>query len=90
VLKILWQLADQPELLQGTRDLIKTGQLWSDMVKNPSKPPAPGAEKGYVTARVVQMPPNPVRDAALRYMHDHGERALNSAIEGLLKDLFAS
>ena len=49
-----------------------------------------GAEKGYVTARVVQMPPNPVRDAALRYMHDHGERALNSAIEGLLKDLFAS
>ena len=45
VLKILWQLADQPELLQGTRDLIKTGQLWSDMVKNPSKPPAPGRRR---------------------------------------------
>jgi hypothetical protein len=95
VLNILWQLANQPELLQGTRDLIKKGQLWSDMVKNPSKPPAPGSEKGYVTisSRMMlsgrAMPPNPVQLAALHYMHDHGVRALNHAIEGLLQDLFA-
>jgi hypothetical protein len=88
-LNILWQLANQPELLQGTRDLIKKGQLWSDMVKNPSKPPAPGSEKGYATFLVMQRPPNPVEQAALQYMRDHGAHALNSAIEGLLKDLFA-
>lgn len=90
VLNILWQLANQPDLLQGTRDLNKTGQLWSYMVKNPSKPPAPGAEKGSATFRVVQGPPNLLEQAALHYAHDHGFRALNRAIEGLLQDLFAS
>jgi len=87
VLNILWQLANQPEVLEGTRNLVKKGQRLSDMYKNPSKPPAPGTEKGYVTARMT--PPNPVEQAADRYMHDHGVRALNRAIEGLLKDLFA-
>jgi hypothetical protein len=59
------------------------------MYKNPSKPPAPGSEKASVVGRMVQMPPNLVHEAALRYMHDHGVRALNSAIEGLLQNLFA-
>lgn len=86
-LNILWQLANQPQILQGTRDLIRKGQRWSDMVKNPSKPPAPGTVKRYVTARVV--PPNPVEQAAYRYMDEHGARALNRAIEGLLNELFA-
>lgn len=89
VLNILWQLANQPELLQGTRELMKNGQVWSDMVKNPSKPPAAGSEKSYFTVRVTMMPPNPIEQAALHYMHDHGARGLNSAIEGLLKNLFA-
>jgi hypothetical protein len=35
------------------------------------------------------MPPNLVEQAALRYAHDHGFRALDRAIEGLLQDLFA-
>ncbi|HWG18950.1 MAG TPA: hypothetical protein VG225_00385 [Terracidiphilus sp.] len=89
VLNILWQLANQPDALQGTRDVIKKGQVWSDMYKNPSKPPAPGSERGYARLQVVQRPPNPLDQAALRYMHDHGVRALNHAIEGLLQDLFA-
>src|SRR5271167_2866268 len=70
VLNILWQLANQPELLPSTRDLIKKGQLWSEMIKNPSKPPAPGSEKGFASFQVRQMPPNPVQQAALNYMHD--------------------
>lgn len=87
VLNILWELANQPEALQSARNLIKKGQLFSDMFKNPSKPPAPGSVKGYVTAHV--MPPDPVQQAALHYMHDHSVRALNSAIESLLQNLFA-
>lgn len=86
-LNILWQLGNQPQLLTGTRDLIKSGKRWSDMVKNPSKPPKPGTVKGYVT--IEQAPPNPVAEAAYRYVDEHGARALNRAIEGLLKDLFA-
>ena len=88
VLKMLWQLGNQPELLPGTRELIKKGELWSDMYENPSKPPAPGSEKGYVSVTTRMAPPNPVQEAALRYMKEHGARGLNSAIEGLLKDLF--
>lgn len=86
-INILWQVANQPELLRGTRELTKKGRLMSDMYKNPTKPPAPGSEKSYVTFRVA--PPNPVEQAAVRYMHEHGERGLNSAIEGLLKNLLA-
>lgn len=86
-LNILWELANQPEVLQGTRDQIKKGQLLSDIYKNPSKPPAPGSEKGYISFRMS--PPNPVEQAALHYARDHGVRALNRAIEDLLKDLFA-
>jgi hypothetical protein len=89
VLNILWQLANQPEALQGARGLVKKGQLWSDTYKNPSKPPAPGSEKSYATFGVEQRPPNLIEQAALHYMHDHGARALNSAIESLLQDLFA-
>jgi len=85
---ILWQLANQPEILQGTRDLIKKGQRLSDMYKNPSQPPAPGSQKSYVTFHIA--PPNLVRQAAVRYMNEHGARALNSAIEGLLTDLLTS
>lgn len=88
VLNILWQLGNQPELLSGTREQMKKGELLSDMFKNPSKPPAPGSVRMYLSAQVRMMPPNPVQEAALRYMHDHGVHGLNSAIEGLLKDLF--
>jgi hypothetical protein len=40
----------------------------------------------FGVARVA--PPNPVQQAALHYMRDHGVRALNRAIESLLKNLF--
>jgi hypothetical protein len=87
VLNILWQLGNQPDVLEGTRALIKDGQFLSDQFKNPSKPPAPGSGKSFVSIRSV--PPNPVQQAALRTMRDHGVRALNSAIQGLVQELFA-
>jgi hypothetical protein len=91
VLNILWQLANQPEVLPGTRELVKKGELLSDRIKDPSKPPAPGSEKPHVSAvSVHMMPPNPVQQAALQYMRAHGVRALNRAIEDLLKELFES
>lgn len=87
-LNILSMLVSYPDVLQGARDLIKKDQRFSDMYKNPSKPPAPGTAKGYtmVTARV--MPPNPIEIAARKYIQDHGMRAMNHAVEDLLGDLF--
>lgn len=86
-LNILWQLSTQPEILQGTRDLIKQNQRLSEIYKHPSKPPAPGTEKAYVTIRTV--PPNPIELAANHYMHKHGADAMYRAIVGLVQDLFA-
>jgi len=89
VLSVLWQLGNQPDALQWGRDLTQNGQLMSDTYKNPSKPPEATSVKSYSTFGVFRvMPPNPVRQAAFRYMDDHGVRALNRAIEGLLKSLF--
>lgn len=87
-LNILWQLGNQPELLQNTRKLIGKGQRWSDMVKNPSRPPKPGTGKGYLV--VAKARPNLIQEAAYRYVDEHGARALNRAVEGLLNELFAS
>lgn len=86
VLNVLWHLANQPELLQGTRELMKKGQRMSDIFKNPTKPSTPGSAKFSVSVR--QVPPNPIDIAATQYAHDHGMHALNNAIEDLLKDLF--
>lgn len=86
VLNIVWQLANQPELLPGTRELMKKGQRMSDFYKDPTKPPSRGSATFSVSVR--QAPPNPVDIAAMNYMRDHGVRAFNTAIEGLLKDLF--
>jgi hypothetical protein len=80
-LRVLWQLAWEPEVLQGTRDLLKKGQRMSDFFEDPSK-------TGPGTVSFTQAPPNPVREAGGRYRQDHGARALNNAIERLLKDLF--
>lgn len=85
--RVLWQLASQPQVLEGTRVLIKNGKRWSDEVKNPSKPPAPGTAKGYVSAGLA--PPNPVRQSADRFSDEHGARALNRAQETLIDELFA-
>jgi hypothetical protein len=90
VLNVLWELGNQPGALSSAREMTRKGELMSDMYKNPSKPPAPGSEKAsFAAGRIVQMPPNLVQEAALRYMHNHGVRGLNSAIEGLLQNLFA-
>ena len=89
VLNVLWQLGNEPEVLEGTRELVRKSQLMSDTYKNPAKPPAPGSVESYMTFGVARVaPPNPVQQAALHYMRDHGVRALNRAIESLLKNLF--
>lgn len=87
-LNVLWKLGTDPELLEGTRKQMKSGPLLSDMIKNPLKPPVPGSEKGRVTLRARMLPDNPIEQAAFQYTRIHGTRALNTAIEDLLKDLF--
>jgi len=90
-LDILWNLGNQPDALTGARELVRKGERISDMFKNPSKPPEPGTERSYASFAVLRRETltNPVEAAAMKYMRDHGERALDHAIKDLLADLFA-
>lgn len=86
-LNVFWQLAMQPELLDGAREMIRKGQKLSDLINSPSQPPKPGAEHARVVARMA--PPNPIQQAANRYIRDHGMGSMNHAVEDLLKHLLA-
>jgi hypothetical protein len=87
-IRLLWQLGSTTDDFPAIHTEAEKGVLLSDRLLHPQDPPAPGYQRrAYVTARIA--PPNPIREAAFRYAHDHGAHALNHAIEGLLKDLLA-
>jgi hypothetical protein len=91
-LNTLWIIGNQPDALTGARELVRKGIRLSDEFKNPSKPPEPGTDRSHVSFAVLlrtETLRNPVETVAMRYMRDHGERALDHAIENLLVDLFA-
>jgi hypothetical protein len=83
-IRLLWLLGSTTEDFSGIHTEAQKGVLLSDLIPHPEKPPAPGTEKGYVTARTVSYP---LQQAASRYMGDHGARAFDRAIESLLNDL---
>jgi hypothetical protein len=76
--------------LEGARNLMAKNERLSDMNRNPLRTSAAGSGNGVVSGQLIVMPPNPINQAALRYIHEHGVRDLDRAIEGLLKDLLAS
>ncbi len=83
-IRLLWNLGNLTDDFAGIHEQVQKGVLLSDLFPHPEKPWKPAG--GYMTARVVSYP---VQQAAFRYMHDHGARALDHAIERLLKDLLA-
>jgi hypothetical protein len=85
-IRLVWLLGNSTDDFAGIHSEAQKGVLLSDLIAHPEKPPAPGTATGYMTARIVSFP---VQQAANRYMHDHGARALNNAVEGLLKSLIA-
>jgi hypothetical protein len=86
-IRILWDLANEPENLQRTREQAKKGVLFSDYVKQERlkhQNDGPRTAQGYVTLRVS--PPNPITVAGTRYVQERGEKAMAHAIEQLLSD----
>jgi hypothetical protein len=83
-IRLLWNLGNLTDDFAGIHEQVQKGVLLSDLFPHPEKPWKPAG--GYATVRVVSYP---VQQAAFHYMHDHGVRALDHAIEGLLKDLLA-
>jgi hypothetical protein len=86
-IRLLWLLGSTTDDFAGIHEQVQKGVLLSDLYPHPEKPRAPGTGKAYMTSRIVSFP---VQQAAMRYMHDHGARALDHAIEDLLKNLIAA
>jgi hypothetical protein len=86
-IRLVWLMANNTDDFQGIHAQVQKGVLLSDRFPHPEKPPAPGHEqRSVLVSRFVSYP---VQQAAFCYMHDHGARALDHAIEGLLQDLIA-
>jgi hypothetical protein len=87
-IRLLWQLANNTGDFSAIHAEVQKGVLLSDRIPHPEQPPAPGqVQRSFGVVRMESVS-NPVQQAALRYMHDHGDRAFNRAIEELLKNLF--
>jgi hypothetical protein len=83
-IRLLWILGNLTDDFAGIHEQVQKGVLLSDLFPHPEKPWKPTG--GYASVRVVSYP---VQQAASHYMHDHGARALDHAIDGMLKDLLA-
>jgi hypothetical protein len=89
VLRVLYDLSNQFGNLRGARERAKQGVFVSDTLK----PLPEGAASKPVAGRVsvsVGRRDNPVEDAEIRYMREHGEVGLSRAVESLLCDIFPS
>ncbi len=85
--RILWDLANEPENLQIARKQARKGILFSEYVKQERikhQNDPPRKAQGFVTLRVS--PPNPITVAATKYVEERGEKAMARAIEQLLSD----
>jgi hypothetical protein len=83
-IRLLWLLGNNEDDFPNIHLATQKGVLLSDLLQQQAKPGAP-AQRGYVTFRTNVS--YPIQQAAFRYQRDHGARALNRAVEDLLKNL---
>ncbi len=85
-IRLLWQLGNLTEDFPAIHAQVQKGTLLSDLIPHPEAPPKPGSVAGRVSLRTVSYP---VQQAAFRYTREHGNRAMNHALEAALKQLLA-
>jgi len=84
-IRILHDLAYEPENLEWARERARAGILFSDVLKQEqNKPPTGQHAYGRVTVRTA--PPNPIMIAGTQYVQERGERAMARAIEQLVTE----
>jgi len=84
-IRLLWLLGNNEDDFPGIHAATQKGILLSDLLKQQAKSSSGQAQSSFAVLRTVSFP---VQQAAFRYQRDHGVRALNRAIEGLLKNLY--
>lgn len=87
-IRLLWLLGNNEDDFAGIHKQVQKGALLSDLYLHPETPIAPGQKgQGYASFSIVSFP---VQGAALQYIRNHGVRAFDRAIEGLLKELLSN
>jgi hypothetical protein len=84
-IKVLHDLAYEPENLQWARERARKGILYSEVIQQEQKQ-ARGTGRSYGRVAIHVMPPNPVMTAGMRYVQERGEAAMARAVEQLLSD----
>ncbi len=84
-IKVLHDLAYEPENLRWARERARKGILYSEVIQQEQKQ-ASGTGRSYGRVSVHVMPPNPIVIAGTRYVRERGEPAMARAVEQLLSD----
>jgi hypothetical protein len=84
-IKVLHDLAYEPENFQWARERARTGILFSDAIRQDQKQP-PRAERSRGRVTIHTAPPNPLMIAGRRYVQERGEAAMARALEQMLSD----
>jgi hypothetical protein len=87
-IRLLWQLGNLTDDFAAIHAQVQKGILVSDLITHPEVPPKPGMVRvsASFSAHSVSYP---VHVAAFRYEQTYGPRALNHALDSMLKELFA-
>jgi len=83
-IRLLWLTGSMMDDFPGIHTAAQKGHLLSDEIPHPEKPPAPGTATSQVSFRITSMP---IQQAASQYSRTHGARALDHAVEDLLREL---
>jgi hypothetical protein len=87
-LRVVWDLANKFENLQGARDSIQKGVVSSDMFQQQLAAPTSNPVWCELRVQTGMRVKSPVEVAVERYIREHGATGLSHAIEGLIYDLF--
>lgn len=85
-IRILWDLANMPDNLQGARDRVSKGLLASDLFHKPQQSPVASVTHGSVGVRIFS---NPIEIAERNYIRLKGDRAFSNAVVTMINDTLA-
>jgi hypothetical protein len=82
-IRVLWDLANQPDNLKGARERVAKGELVSDVLRQEQQRSSAGSVMGsYVVSRAYI---NPVWTAQGQYIQENGMRAFRNSVVTMLE-----
>lgn len=82
-IRVLWDLANNPNNIQAARDRVSKGLLLSDLYSKPPQSPGPSTTNRASVSFSVRSP-YPIELAQRRYIQLNGNKAFNRAVMAML------